>query len=186
MLNTVLGSLSSGVAASTSSYESIATVTAAGGETSLTFSSIPSTYKHLQIRGIARSTTSTSSAAIRLNSDTSTNYAAHWLYGDGASASASGSANRSNIWVQAYYPGSAYSSSMYGATIVDIHDYASSTKNKTIRTFNGLSTNSASDNLVNLVSGVWLNTNAITSVEFYFNGETIAAGTTFALYGIKG
>lgn len=123
--------------------------------------------------------------AIRFNSDSGNNYAAHWLYGDGASVAATGSANRTNVWIQGYYPGSAYNSSMFGATIIDIHDYASTTKNKTVRNFNGLSTNSASDNLVNLVSGVWLNTSAITSIELNFNGETIGSGTTFALYGIK-
>lgn len=170
---------------SPSSYESIATLTPSSG-TTVSFTSIPATYKHLQIRGVARSTTNTSSFAIRFNSDTTNNYAAHWLYGDGTGAFASGSAPRSNIWVQGYFPGTGVNSSIVCATIIDVHDYASTTKNKTVRSFNGLMTDTNFDNYVNLVSGVWLNTNAITSINITFNGETIGAGSTFSLYGIRG
>ncbi len=181
-----LGILAASGAGGGGSFESIASVSPTSG-TSVSFTSIPNDYVALQIRGIARSTTSTSSFALRFNSDSSNSYAAHWLYGDGASVAATGSASRTNVWIQGYYPGSTYNSSMFGATIINIHDYASTTKNKTVRSFNGLSTNSASDNLVNLVSGVWLNnTTAISSIEINFNGETIGSGTTFALYGIKG
>ena len=168
-----------------SSYESIATVNPTSG-TTVSFTSIPSTYKHLQVRGVCRSTTSTSSMAIRFNSDTTNNYAAHWLYGDGSTVGATGSAPRANIWVQGYFPGTGINSSIVGATIIDILDYSSTTKNKTARSFNGLMTDTAFDNYVNLVSGVWLNTNAITSIDITFNGETIGSGTQFALYGIKG
>jgi hypothetical protein len=170
-----------------SSFESIATITGTGSATSITFSSIPSTYRHLQIRVIGRTpdALTTSTAFMRFNSDTGTNYAAHWLYGDGASATATGSATRSNVWVQLYYPGSSYSSSIHATSIIDIHDYAVTTKNKTVRTFNGVDVN-ASGGYVNLVSGLWMNTNAINSITIDFNGQNISNTSVFSLYGIKG
>jgi hypothetical protein len=170
-----------------SSFESIATATGTGSSATITFSSIPSTYKHLQIRVIGRTpdALTTSTAFMRFNSDTGTNYAAHWLYGDGSSASATGSATRSNVWVQLYYPGSSYNSNIHATSIIDIHDYASTTKNKTVRTFNGVDVN-ASGGYVNLVSGLWMNTNAVSSITIDFNGQNISTTSVFSLYGIKG
>ena len=86
MLNTVLGSLSSGVAASTTSYESIASYAPSSGS-SVTFSSIPSTYKHLQIRWMAYSGVGVN-LSLQFNGDTGNNYADHWISGDGSTASA--------------------------------------------------------------------------------------------------
>ena len=58
MLNNIVALLGNGAAAGGgTSYESIATVTVgAGGSSSISFTSIPSTYKHLQIRAITRDT----------------------------------------------------------------------------------------------------------------------------------
>ena len=71
-----------------SSYESVATVTVgAGGSSSISFTSIPSTYKHLQLRisGLAGA----ADAYLYLNSDTTnSNYYMHSLYGNGSSAQA--------------------------------------------------------------------------------------------------
>ena len=78
----------------TSSYESIATVTVgAGGSASVEFTSIASTWTHLQIRGIGRTTRTdyvNDNIKININSDTGNNYTTHSLFGDGASATASG------------------------------------------------------------------------------------------------
>ena len=187
MLNTILGSLSSGVAASTSSYESIATVTATGGETSLTFSSIPSTYASLQIRGLSRrNATGSHTVNVQFNSDTSTNYAYHYLRGVanvGVQVTGVTSAND----IRCFSASSATAgSNIFGTGIIDIHDYASTTKNKTVRAFGGYDDNNASNSIVSIQSGLWLNTNAITSITITFAGDAIASGSTFALYGIKG
>lgn len=186
---TVYGSMLAGNAAfSPSAFESIATTTLSSSSSTITFSSIPSTYQHLQIRAIVRTATVTtdSSGYIRFNSDSGTNYAWHWLYGNGTSALATGGATQDKIQIMVSMPGASYSTSIYGASIVDIHDYASTTKNKTVRTFNGVDNNSGStSSKVNLVSGLWINTNAITSITITgFND--FAAGSVFSLYGIKG
>ena len=90
MLNFLAAIHGTGVAASTNSYESIATVTVgAGGSSSISFSSIPSTYKHLQIRSINLSSSTDNNILMRFNSDSGANYSRHYVYGDGASVGAS-------------------------------------------------------------------------------------------------
>ena len=66
-------------------FESISTVSGTGSNSSVTFSSIPADYQHLQIRWISKSTNAGSFNWLNFNSDTSSVYANHYLYGDGAS-----------------------------------------------------------------------------------------------------
>jgi hypothetical protein len=172
-----------------SSYESIASVNAVGGETSVTFSSIPSTYKHLQVRCLSKDsyvsgTAEVTTAIMAINGDnTGANYKYHYLQGDGTAASAAASGTAvTQIWAGSYGATSAYA-----ASIIDIHDYASTTKNKTIRSVAGGELNVVNTNSKSfLFSGLWINTAAITSLRFDALVSGFAAGSTFALYGIKG
>ena len=170
------------------SFESIATATGDGTATTLTFSSIPATFQHLQIRGIARRASGTGIAdiSIRLNSDTGSNYAYHYLQGNGSTVSASGSASQTSILWSHILPGTNQTASCYGAGIADIHDYASTTKNKTLRLISGFHSNAGSTvDRVNLSSGLWMDTSAITSVSL-ISANAFDTSSTFALYGIKG
>ena len=188
MLNTLLGTLSSGVAASTSSYESIASATGTGSSSTITFSSIPSGYVSLQIRGIMRTTRSAtdSSLRIRFNSDSGSNYAYHWLYGDGTSAAATGAASQTSGFCGTG-AGSTAASNLIGTTIIDVLDYASSTKTKTVRAFGGIDANNVFTGYTSLFSSLWNNTNAITSIDLVVSdGSNWTTQTQFALYGIKG
>jgi hypothetical protein len=177
-------------AAAAGAYESIATVTAAGGETSMSFTSIPSTYQHLEIRGIARDTIANSNGAgikMRFNSDTGTNYVRHYLYGDGTNAVAGANTGFDLISFIGGSMGDNSTASTFGASIISIQDYASTTRNKTVRGFSGSEANTASANFyVVLNSGLWLNTSAITSITMLPGQTAFKAGSTFALYGIKG
>lgn len=172
-------------------FESIATVTASGGETSLTFSSIPNTYQHLQIRGLYKDTYSVSAGRmeyqIRFNGSSS-GYGQHFLIGDGSSATAIGSVSNAQIRIPASgLSSNASNSSRFGVSIIDIHDYASTTKNKVTRSFAGCESNIASTEYrTALGSGLWINTAAINSITFLPDSTAFASGTTFALYGIKG
>ena len=181
------GILASSYPVATTSYESIATVTVgAGGSSSISFTSIPSTYKHLQIRAIARDTTAAPNISIiryNLNGDTSANYSAHFLRGNGSSADALGYSSQTYSWLY-YFPYNSVTSNVMGALILDIHDYASTTKNKTIRALSGTDANG--DGGIALNSGLWLSTNAVNSITFTANGTAFTSSTTFALYGIKG
>jgi hypothetical protein len=169
------------------SYESIATVTVGlGGASDVTFSSIPSTFTHLQVRGIYRYTTALDILAIQLNGDTAANYSSHKIYGDGSgSGGAGGSASVNNMDL-GYMMNS---STGYGGTVIDLLDYTNTTKAKVVRALSGTDLNGSG--YVNLNSSAWYkNTSsvypAIDSIKIYPTGGTFSQYTQFALYGIKG
>ena len=172
-----------------SSFESIATATGTGSSSTITFSSIPSTYQHLQIRGITRCTTTTPEPGntywdITLNSDTGANYATHRLNGNGTSATALGLSSQ-NV-ARIYSLGSRGSeTNRIGVCILDIHDYASTTKNKTIRAIGGIETN-GSNSEISLTSGLWVNTSAVSTITITVGSGNFATNTSIALYGIRG
>lgn len=188
--NFTLGTFAQGAAGGGGAFESIATATPSAGATDITFNSIPGTYQHLQIRGIYRDTATTAGQEaplyVRFNSAT-TDYAHHYLRGNGTSALASGTA--STVWIRLDGAGVCdyTSSGIFGGNIIDILDYASTAKNKTLRHFGGSDANTSGTQFrVSLSSGFRDNTSAITSITILAGNTAFASGTTFALYGIKG
>ncbi len=170
-----------------SSFESIATVTVgSGGAASATFSSIPATYTHLQIRGISRTTSTGVNAYFRFNGDTSSsNYTLHQLYGDGGSIAGYSSGTGSFAGAYLFYgASSSQSTNVFGAAVIDILDYSNTSKYKTGRSINGYDNNGSG--LVFLSSALWLNTAAITSITVLPQSANFAEFTQFALYGIRG
>lgn len=118
---------------------------------------------------------------IRLNGDTGSNYAWHYLRGNGTSVSASGVASTTKIggiWANGT------TTSNPSVLIIDIQDYADTTKYKTVRNINGQETNS--NGMMTLGSGLWMSTSAITSILIDIGGAAFTTDSVFALYGIKG
>lgn len=171
----------------------VITVGPAGAST-ISFTNIPNTYSHLQIRCFAqtnRATYGIDEIRIRFNSDTGSNYAKHNLYGDGSSASAGGDANVTGMFPSGTIGTSTGNSGLvWGVDIVDVLDYANTNKYKTIRRLTGVDLNGTVGGLggrVGLSSGLWQNTNAVTSIDMTpVNGSSITQYSQFALYGIKG
>ena len=169
-------------------FYSIATANGTGSSGLITFNSIPSTYQHLQVRGIFRSseTTGTNLYINLINSDSGSNYTAHRMQSDGESLGTGGTASQNDIFA-GRAPGTGTTTGTMGAIILDIHDYASTTKYKTLRMLSGQDSNRTYAGLMSLRSGVWMNTNAMNSISFDLGaGVTFSTSTSFALYGIKG
>jgi hypothetical protein len=180
--------LAGNTAYSPAAFESIATATGTGSSASITFSSIPSTYKHLQVRFIGRSTNANLASSVIVNGST-TGYSRHWLYGSLGTVGQGGTASLTSFSFLDTITGSNSTAGMMGTGILDIHDYASTTKNKTFRFFGGYDTNGGSDaEVISLQSALWANTSAITSITFRTDGASSnwTTNSTFALYGIKG
>ena len=178
MLNNIASILGVGGAVATD-YESIATTTLGSAQSTITFSSVPATYTHLQLRILTGSSgAATDSILIRLNSDTTaTNYYWHRLYGDGSTAF-SGASNANTV-IDVSGTGTNFSGS-----IVDILDYANTNKYKTIRTLSGYDANGSGR--VGLNSTLWKNTAAVSNIVFVISGgANFPANSSFALYGIK-
>jgi hypothetical protein len=172
-----LGALIGSYAADIGAYNSISTVTVgAGGTSSISFTSIPSTYKHLQIRGMTFST-SVSNLRGSFNGDTGPNYFSHWLGGNGASAQ-SGSGGL------AIYLGFMSSTAQPSSFVMDILDYANTSKNTTLRNLFGQDVNGSGWSM--FTSSAWNNTNAVTSIAITPETGNFAQNSRFALYGIKG
>ena len=166
------------------SYDSIATVTPYTTTSTVVFSSIPQTYRHLQIRAIGRTTRTAGGAddnlKVTLNSDTT--YSWHYLLGDGATASAGGGTT-SSAMLQVGLPG-ATATTAFSATIIDLLDYTSTAKNKTVRSLTGVDTNGAG--VVSLTSHLFATTSPINSISIgSVDGFNTPAGSTFSLYGVK-
>lgn len=184
-----------GAPASTTSYESIATVSlTSGNQSSISFTSIPQTYKHLQIRalhkwnydGNPQTSADQSSVKFRFNSDSGNNYTLHYLSGNGSSAFAGAATSLATGYSGVSTAPSGFSgyANMYGTTVIDILDYTNTNKYTTVRGLSGGDFNGSG--FVNLVSSLWQNTAAITNIEVLPDYPSWKQYSTFALYGIKG
>jgi len=158
------------------SYESIATASPSGS-TSFTFSSIPSTYSHLQIRYMGVS------SYPLISSNLGTGTKSHSLYGYGSGSAA-------YAWdplAGGMYVAIDGSSGNVSSGIIDIFDYANTSKNKTFMALHGRETNT-SDSSIHFASGFWNSTSAITSITITNNvagSVAFGTGTSFALYGVN-
>lgn len=171
--------------APSSAYASIATTTVGGGgASSITFSSIPSTYTHLQIRGIVKTTGSSADSlyCYPLSGVTTTSdYSDHGLYGDGSSAIARSATSSATV---ASFVGAVTSASnVFGTIIIDVLDYTNTNKTRVLRTLGGYDANGSG--YVGLFSFRGGGTSAISSLTFNMNNN-FAQYSSFALYGIKG
>ena len=175
---------------STTAYESIATTTVGGGGSStITFSSIPSTFKHLQLRYIARSAQvgNASSLILRFNSDTGSNYYAyHEIFADGSTAAAYADSTATLSQVD-QIPAANKTASVFGVGVIDLLDYTSTSKNKTIRFLDGWDSNGTGS--VVFGSSLYKPStiaaiSTITITDAY--AQNFVQYSQFALYGIKG
>ena len=172
----------------TNSYASIATQTVgSGGASSITFSSIPSTYTHLQVRfSWSDSASGTPNSSLSFNNDRTSNYAWHYLNGDGSSASAGYGLSRGEILLG--QNGGSGNSSKFSTAIVDILDYTNINKNKVTRTLTGYDNNGSGG--VFFISGLYLggtignSSNIITSLTLSPTSNFVQY-TSAALYGIR-
>lgn len=178
----ILATTAGGAAAG--AYELISTTILGSDTNNIEFTSIAQTYKHLQIRATTRESSATIGANfnVRMNGITSSSYSHHRLSGNGSSVSSSNFANASNI-IMHELPYSGSTSGIFSSSIIDILDYASTAKNKTIRALTGAT---PADTGIKLVSGVLYSTSAITSVTLYTTATSFLTGSRFSLYGIKG
>ena len=192
----VLGIVASSISGhlSSPSFESIASANGTGASNTITFSSIPSTYKSLQIRIFGKDASTSAqvpaTAAITFNGAGAT-YSVHYMYGASTGGLiANGTGNFAEMQIPYAFPTSRTIApsqvNIYGALIVDIIDYASTSKNKTIRTISGVDGNQAYLGYVaQISSGAWYDTAAVSSISIKTNISVFTTGTTMALYGVK-
>ena len=144
----------------------------------VTFSSIPATYKSLQVRFNLVTSASSTYFGLQMNGDTGANYAFHQLAGNGAAAYAGGGATQNYGVINPALTVTTYPN----VGIVDILDYANTNKNKTVKSIAG-SNNNTSAGCIAIESDVWLSTAAITSLTLFIGSGTFTG--TVTLIGIS-
>lgn len=167
-------------------YEQIATAFGTGSATQIDFTSVPQTYKHLQVRYTVLMAAGGAGATpfMRLNSDTGSNYSFHYLRGNGSAVSSA--AQTSQSYMNFANPVSGVDTTIWNAGVIDLLDYTATTKNTTMRALTGMAGTGTSTNDIELASGAWYNTAAVTTVSLRFSGFAPTATSRFSLYGIKG
>jgi hypothetical protein len=184
-----LGLLSQGGGAGGgAAFEQIATTVLTSTANTITFSSIPSNYKHLQLRMVSKTTDASSSGYLimRFNSDSAANYSYHYLAGNGSSA-VSAAAQNSTFAGLIFMNGNDIGSNAFSPNILEILDYADTNKFKTTRLLGGRANAGSGANQVHLESANWRSTSAITSINLLFgDGTNLSIGSRFTLYGMRG
>jgi len=180
-----LGLLSQGGGAgAVDAFEQIQTINGTGASGTITFSSIPSTYKHLQIRYVMTNTANNFAILrMQVNGDTGSNYSYYDLYGNNSSVQVS--SNTSTTFMN-LTSGAIGLTTTPNAGVIDVLDYTNTSKFKTVRTLSG--THQAADYYaeVGLGAGNWRSTSAVTSLTLFAAAGSFATAGRISLYGIKG
>ena len=157
--------------------------TTLGSAGSISFSSIPQTFTHLQARLFVREASTSGSSGITWwwNSQPSGIGAYHILQGDGGSAISTGSSSTSNLVCNGI-PGTSATSGIYSCFIIDILDYTNTNKYKTTKIMGGYDANGSG--VVGFQSGLIQSTSAVSSLYFQSYYGNLAAGSRIDLYGI--
>jgi hypothetical protein len=167
--------------------EAIATTYLEADAASVTFSSIPQTYEHLQLRGSCRMDLSGSmygSLYLQMGDgsiDTGTNYSTHMMYGAATSTTGGAATGATSINLRATPDGPSTRFPYYGRIVVDLLDYVNTDKNTT--TFGVCGTGNAEQ--VALVSGLWDSTAAVDTIKLAPSAGNWFHGSEFTLYGLN-
>jgi hypothetical protein len=163
------------------SYDSIATVNGNGSTGTITFSSIPSTYSHLEVRATFLASSANEDLLVRFNSDTASNYSFHELRGNGTSVTSGAGVSTAFMYAGANAGNTTFPFNL----IISVAEYKNTNINKTIRVLAGQDRNGAGGG-VSFFSGNWRSTTAVNSITIYTPTGVINTNSKFALYGIKG
>ena len=146
-----------------------------GGASSITFSSIPQNFTHLQLRG---SFVGSGIILAVCNGDFGANYSEHVVFGYNGNGASQATVSQNYMRLFGYHTGS--SATYPTSVIMDIYDYTSTNKNKTFKVLFGTDQNG--DGEVGLSSGLWFaSPTAITSISLV---STFNQYSTFQLYGM--
>ncbi len=186
MLISPMGFFAASGGAAAGAYELISTAYGTGSSGTITFSSIPSTYKHLQVRWVANCGTGGSELLrMRMNGDTASNYVAHHIEANGTAVSSYWTGAADHILI-AELAATSTGPDYFSSGVTDILDFASPSKFKTTRTLYG-KVPSSGVKLITLRSGLWRSATATSSIELSSAyGGNFASTSRFSLYGIKG
>jgi len=157
-----------------------------GTTASVTFSSIPATYRALQLHVVCRSDTAAlaTNLLMRFNGDTAANYDHQDVGGQAAAPAASELLAQTSIQIKEM-TGASVAANHPAAFTINIAWYAGATFLKLVNAQSTWSNGTASGSLVTRnISGRWRSTAAINSITLLPAAGSFIAGSSFALYGL--
>jgi hypothetical protein len=156
-----------------SDFQAIATTRVTSATTNIVFDNIPQDFKHLQIRVFGRAVGGDTGVAIRYNNTTgSSGYNWQRMYGDGA--------NNSSDSYSADLTTSGNAANYFAGNIIDILNYADSSKLKSANGITGYRINDSSHN-VQLLSCVYSGA-ALAVTKLTLTTDTMGGTSQFAPY----
>ena len=161
-----------------STYTPIATQTVGSTVTTVTFSSITSSYTDL-VLVCSAAISSIVDLRLRFNNDSGTNYSSTILFGNGTSA---GSAAETSVnYGSIDYYGTPNTTLGGSTQIVQLMNYSNTTTYKS-----WLARANRANSGTEAIVGLYRSTSAISRIDIscYGSAATISAGSTFTLYGI--
>jgi hypothetical protein len=178
--------------ASAGSFDLLETQVLGSNTASITFSSLSaySSYQHLQLRILTRTNrggADSDPVILQFNADTGSNYTRHGLggynFGGSGAVYSNAGTSQTSLFLAEAMPVSSSTANVFGAIVADILDPFETTKNKTVRSLNGMN---AAWSSIELRSGAWLSTTAVSSIVIKpLVGSNLVTGSRFSLYGIK-
>lgn len=163
----------------TATYTPLATTTLGSAASSITFSSIPSTYTDLRVIFTSTTTIAGANFLLYFNNDSGTNYSYTYLNGSGSAASSGQATGTAYGFAGSITTGS--NTSIPNFIAIDVFSYAGSTY-KTALCQSSNDQNGSGD--VSSIVNLWRSTSAINRVDITCNGTTMKTGSTATLYGI--
>ena len=155
----------------TPTYVPLANFTAAGGETSVTFSSIPATYRDLILVLGSFPLPAATNIWCRVNGDGSSSYS--YVYAFSTSSAATSSTN-------GFLIGGLAQGASKNTIITQFMDYSATDKHKTV-----LSRATEDLQAVSMIAARWPQNTAINSLTIRVVANSFGAGSTFSLYGVN-
>lgn len=163
-------------------------VVGVGGAASISFTSISGSYESLHLIVMGRSDRAAATddfLAVRFNGDTAANYHVQSARGRNATASAFIEAAATSLFLS-IIPATSATASRPGQAELFIPGYARTVFHKVAQGGGGSLADASTNRYLDLISGLWASTAAITQVDVFPRNSNFIEGTVASLYGIKG
>lgn len=187
VLGTIASSTQQGL--STNSFFSIATTEVSSPVSYVEFTSVPNTYKYLQIRMVGRGTASSNyyTTQITFNGDTTASYAGAEIYTGGTGVTVSNTVSDNSISYGPFGPAALNAANFYGIGTIDIYGYNDTNMNTTVSSWSGFEPNRTTDPTGYILErfGTWFKTNTVSTIRLTVNSGNWAQYSRFSLYGMK-
>jgi hypothetical protein len=181
-----LGFWAAGAGVQTFDFDLIATGFGSGTATDIVFESIPQAYKHLQIRYVAKSSSTATTLRLQFNNTGGTAYDYKTEFTNGSTFTSSAQVTNAAGIVLTYGVAPSTVSGQISGGIVDIFNYTDTDRNKNVMTTAGYFSEATVRHL-EMNGGRFKDNAALSTIAINTGGANfLDTSSRFALYGIKG